>query len=325
MASVDVQALQQDRQSERGSDETALQERRRIQKLIRTGDEHVIPELILSLSYYLGAKTVEQAKGHLPAAIISAQGLGRLCDPSPGQTESYATPLAKNDVTAEQLLLFALKKGNNRLQSAAADALGLIGTPHFSLDDLKERELYDKSASVKARCKMAIRRINQRNKPRGIATGEIDLVILSACSALGIDIKEKDKGLFKVSVNIQMANQDNRTQNVEIKNCLDKRTLASGRNIEFQYLCISTVCGAANEQILKPAMNLNSSCMNPDDLEKDYQFVQGSLALQGGKLILVQTLPAALVTADLLRQSIISIANDGDEIERHLYKGRDSH
>ena len=39
MASVDAQALQQDRQGDRGSDETALQERRRIQKLVRTGDE----------------------------------------------------------------------------------------------------------------------------------------------------------------------------------------------------------------------------------------------------------------------------------------------
>jgi hypothetical protein len=64
MASVDAQALQQDRQGDRGSDETSLQERRRIQKLIRTGDEHVIPELINSLSTFLGAKTVEQSKGH---------------------------------------------------------------------------------------------------------------------------------------------------------------------------------------------------------------------------------------------------------------------
>jgi hypothetical protein len=323
MASVDVQALQQDRQGDMGSDETALKERRRIQKLIRTGDEHVIPELILSLSTYLGAETVDEAKAYLPAAIVSTQGLGRLCDPSPSQTESYATPLAKNDVTAEQLLRFALKKGNNKLQSAAADALGLIGTPHSSLDDLKERELYDKSASVKARCKMAIRRIKRRNKPQGIAIGEIDLVILSACSVLGIDIKDKKEGLFKVSVNIHMANQDNRTQNVEIKNCLDKRTLTYGS--EFQYLCISTVCGQATEQNLKPAMKLNSKCMNPDDLEHESEFVQGSLALRGGNLMLIQTLPAAMVTADLLRQSIIAIANNGDEIERHFCKGSDSH
>jgi hypothetical protein len=64
--------------------------------------------------------------------------------------------------------------------------------------------------------------------------------------------------------------------------------------------------------------------MNPANL-KDYQFVQGSLATQGDKLMLVQTLPAAFVTADLLRQSIMSIANSGDEVERHLYKGKDSH
>ena len=325
MASVDAQSLQQDRQADRGSDETALQERRRIQKLIRTGDEHVIPELMLSLSTFLGAKTVEDSKGYLPAAIVAAQGLGKLCDPSPGQTESYVIPISKHPVTAEQILLFALKKGNNRLQSAAADALGLIGTPNFSLDDLKERERYDKSASVKARCKMAIRRINQRNKPQGIASGDMDLIILSACSATDIAIKIKEEGLFKVTVNVEMANQDNRTQNVEIKSGLDKRTLASGRNIEFQYLCISTVCGAAHEQILKPALKLNSSCMNTSNLEKDYQFVQGSLATQGDKLVLIQPLPAALVSAELLRQSIMSIAYNGDEIERYLYKGKDSH
>jgi hypothetical protein len=237
----------------------------------------------------------------------------------------YASSLSKHPITAEQLLLFALKKGNNRLQSAAADALGLIGTPLFSLDDLKERELYDKSASVKARCKMAIRRIKQRNKPQGIATGEIDLVILSACSSLDIDIKDKkEEGLFKVSVNIQMANQDNRTQNVEIKNCLDKRKSTYGS--EFQYLCISTVCLLkAPEQILKKAMVLNSKCMNPDKLKHNYEFVQGSLAILDDKLMLVQTIPAALVTADLLQQTIISIANNGDEIERALNKGRDSH
>jgi hypothetical protein len=323
MASVDVQSLQQDRQGDMGSDETALKERRRIQKLIRTGDEHVIPELILSLDTYLGAKTVDDAKAYLPAAIVSAQGLGRLCDPSPNKTKPAYPTLKKNKITAEDLLLDALKKGNNKLQSAAADALGLIGTPQFSLDELQDRELYDKSASVKARCKMAIRRIKQRNKPQGIALGEIDLVILSACSALGIDIKDKKEGLFKVSVNIHMANQDNRTQNVEIKNCLDKRTLTYGS--EFQYLCISTVCGQATEQNLKPAMKLNSKCMNPEKLQHESEFVQGSLALRGGNLMLVQTLPAAMVTADLLRQSIIAIATNGDEIERLLCHGGDSH
>jgi hypothetical protein len=325
MASVDAQALQQDRQGDRGSDETALQERRRIQKLIRTGDEHVIPELILSLSAFLGAKTVEESKGALPAAIVAAQGLGKLCDPSPSQIELYETPLSTKKVTAEQLLVFALKKGNNRLQSAAADALGLIGTPRFSMDDLRDREQFDKSASVKARCKMAIRRINQRNKPQGISIGEIDLVILSACTAAGIDIKTKEKGLFKVVVDIEMANQDNRTQNVEIKSCLDERTLASGTKIELQYLCISTVCGPANEQMLKTAMKLNSSCMNPDDIQHDYEFVQGSLAIRGSNLVMLQSLPVNLVTADLLRQSIFSIANSGDEIEKILCKGGDSH
>ena len=213
--------------------------------------------------------------------------------------------------------------GGGGSQSAAADALGLIGTPQFSLDELQDREEFDKSASVKARCKMAIRRIKQRNKPQGIALGEIDLVILSACSALGIDIKDKKEGLFKVSVNIHMENQDNRTQNVEIKNCLDKRTLTYGS--EFQYLCISTVCGQATEQNLKPAMKLNSKCMNPEKLQHESEFVQGSLALRGGNLMLVQTLPAAMVTADLLRQSIIAIATNGDEIERLLCNGGDSH
>jgi len=319
MASVDVQALQQDRQGDMGSDETALKERRRIQKLIRTGDEHVIPELILSLSTYLGAKTVDQAKAYLPAAIVSAQGLGKLCDPSPTQIELYETPLSKNPVTAEHLLRFALKKGNNRLQSAAADALGLIGTPQNSLDGLQDREQYDKSASVKARCKMAIRRIKQRNKTQAIPTGEIDLVILSACSTANIDIETKDKGLFKVNVTIEIENQDNRTQYVEIKSCIDKR------NTEFQYLCISTVCGEITEKNLKPAMKLNSSCMHPDDLQHDYEFVQGSLAVRGSKLLLVQSLPVKLVTTDLLRQSIFSIANSGDEIEKYLCKGKDSH
>lgn len=343
MASVNIQALQQDRQVDRGSDETALNKRRAIQHLVRTGDEHVIPQLILSLSAFLGAKTREDAKDLLPAAIASAQGLGRLCDPSPSQRKVYPTPLSKDPVTAEQLLLHSLRTGNNRLQATAAEALGLIGQQRFSLDDLQEREQFDKSATVKAKCKMAIRRIQQRNKQpqQEVSDSEIDLIILSACSATDIDIKIKTKGRFKVSVNIETpqeeladmraeetdktVNKDNRTQTVEITGHLDKRTLASGRHINFQYLCISTVCGPANEQIIKTAMKMNSNCLKPDDIQHDYAFVEGALAIRSDELLLIQSLPVAFVTADQLRQTIMSIANSGDEIEKKLYKGKDFH
>jgi hypothetical protein len=354
MADVNVQALQQDRAGDRGSDENAMKERREIQKLVRTRDEHVIPQLVSKLSEYLISTNVKRSKDLLPAAVAATLGLGKLCDPAPSQTETYKTFGSENTITPERLLLYALNKGNNRLQSAAADALGRIGTRRC-LDDLKEREKFDKSASVQGRCKMAIRNLTLRIKSSDISSSELEDVISHACNNAFIDVKTNDNGeinddgKFVVIVKIQSPLQPHeskedaqgkgtqefgnnvRTQRVEIRILKDERTLRSGIKRDLQYLSISTVCGTAAEQSFKPALMLNATCLSPTPENEhgispmhDYEFTQGALAVSNNKLMLIQTIPTELVTSNSLQQAIIAIANNGDELEKKLNRGRDT-
>ena len=88
MASVD-QTSREQRQENMGSDETALQERRRIQKIVRVGDERSIPELLNTLCQYLKTGSSQNARGIEPAAIAAIKGLATLVDPTPSQVKEY--------------------------------------------------------------------------------------------------------------------------------------------------------------------------------------------------------------------------------------------
>lgn len=139
--------VRDERKAEMGSDERAQEKRRQIQKIIRAGDEEGITELFSTLNNYLDVPLrSKDAKFLLPAAMAAAEGLGKLCNV--GESE------------AEALLVRALG-GSNRLQCAAADALGLIGTSACQghLENVKNT---DKSAAVRARAKIAIRRLERR-------------------------------------------------------------------------------------------------------------------------------------------------------------------
>ncbi|MFP6603561.1 MAG: hypothetical protein VB862_13600, partial [Pirellulaceae bacterium] len=63
--------IREQRQDAMGSDERALEERRKVQKLIRGDDELVIPELFKKLDTYL----VKPTNAALPAAEMAAIGL----------------------------------------------------------------------------------------------------------------------------------------------------------------------------------------------------------------------------------------------------------
>jgi hypothetical protein len=168
--------VRDERKAEMGSDERAQEKRRQIQKIIRAGDEEGITELFSTLNNYLDVPLRSKgAKFLLPAAMAAAEGLGKLCNV--GESE------------AEALLVRALD-GSNRLQCAAADALGLIGTSACQ-DHLENVKNTDKSAAVRARAKIAIRRLQRRElSSKGGSIGKVQTydellaIVKQACEQL---------------------------------------------------------------------------------------------------------------------------------------------
>jgi hypothetical protein len=328
MASVD-QTSREQRQENMGSDETALQERRRIQKIVRVGDERSIPELINTLCQYLKTGSSQNARGIEPAAIAAIKGLATLVDPTPSQVKEYKTILAEKKLTAEQVVRAALNVGNNRVQGAAAEALGVIGS-YASRDELIEREQFDKSASVRARCKMALRRIERRFKPTS-GNSSFSAAVKTAYMSPDIDVIKEWDDDNEAEINVSLADEDQlgvaaRSQRVRITGHNDPRM--ESQRTAFQdgldYLVVSTVCGTASEKSFNAAMKMNGQRLASATLTKPFQFVQGSLGVFEGNLILLQTLPNSFVTIQTIRQAIESIAQSGDQIENRLTGGQDT-
>jgi len=345
MASVD-QTSREQRQENMGSDETALQERRRIQKIVRVGDERSIPELLNTLCKYLKTGSSQNARGIEPAAIAAIKGLATLVDPTPSQVKEYKTILAEKKLTAEQVVRAALNVGNNRVQGAAAEALGIIGS-YASRDELVEREQFDKNASVRARCKMALRRIERRFKPTS-GNSSFSAAVKTAYMSPDIDVIKEWDDDNEAEINVSLANEDQlgvaaRSQRVRITGHNDPRM--ERRNTSFSdwskkeaellhqrtafqdgldYLVVSTICGTASEKSFNEAMKMNGQRLASATLTKPFEFVQGSLGVFEGNLILLQTLPNSFVTIQTIRQAIESIAQSGDEIENELTFGQDT-
>jgi hypothetical protein len=175
------------RQASMGSDENALEKRRQVQKLVRSGDETVIPHLLKTVEAYLPLPSPEFDKGAraaLPATLAAVDGLGRLCTIG-------ASP------EAEALLIRALVEKGNRLQCAAAMALAKIGSQD-TLEQLDKCARLDRDAAVKACAKIAIRQIQVRARTVGSAIAvrtadELREIVKRACDIPGQKFKQAEK------------------------------------------------------------------------------------------------------------------------------------
>jgi len=164
-----------------------LEKRRQVQKLVRSGDENVIPQLLKTVEDYLPLPSPEFDKGAraaLPATLAAVDGLGKLC-----------TIGASPEV--EALLTRVLIEKGNRLQCAVAMALAKIGSQDI-LEHLDERARLDRDASVRACAKIAIRQIEVRGRSLastgsvGTAT-ELRELVKRACDVQGQNFKQVEK------------------------------------------------------------------------------------------------------------------------------------
>ncbi|MCH2668119.1 MAG: type III secretion system chaperone, partial [Deinococcales bacterium] len=142
-------------------------------------------------------------------------------------------------------------------------------------------------------------------------------------------IKEWDDD-NEAEINVSLADEDQlgvaaRSQRVRITGHNDPRM--ESQRTAFQdgldYLVVSTILGTVEEKDLKELMKMNGQRLASANLDKQ-SFIQGSLGLFEGNLILLQTLPNSFVTIQTIRQAIESIAHSGDEIEKSFGSGRDT-
>ena len=345
--------------SEIGSDESAQEKRRQVQKIVRTGDEEGIPVLFQYMkAYFKVPARSKDAKFYLPAAMAAAEGIGKLCNPE--------------EEEAEGLLIQALG-GSNRLQCAAADALGSIGTANSALGPLEKVASIDKSAAVRARAKIAIRRIGQRYREKSVGTvgkvrtaDELRAVLdqafppgkpgqeLVPVVKQGSEDNVPISNLFKVKV----SPSENRTQTVYIQigspndvtsvgsdsrtdveqkqaGLSDVRALA-GLNIHLNYIVLFTPCGPASEKNYKPVLKINARRLTPEKYQvgvgkhKNQEFFsQGALGVYSNpdlgindEFCMFETLPLEDVSVGTLKKSVKVLAFIGDELEKTL-RGND--
>jgi hypothetical protein len=341
--------------SEIGSDESAQEVRRRVQKIVRTGDEEGIPVLFNYIKSYLQVPArSKDAKFYLPAAMAAAEGIGKLCNPE--------------EEEAEGLLIQALG-GSNRLQCAAADALGSIGTANSALGPLENVANIDKSAAVRARAKIAIRRIEQRYRQKGVGTvgkvrtadelrsvleqafpqsepvvkkGSEDNVHISNLHQVKISPSEKRTQTVYIQIgspnDATYAGSDSRTD-VEQKQAglSDVRALA-GLNIHLNYIVLFTPCGPASKnpqeifKQYKKVLEINARRLTPEKYRvsvgkhKNQEFFsQGALGVYSNpdlgfndEFCMFETLPLETVSVGTLKDSVKVLAFVGDEVERAL-------
>jgi hypothetical protein len=339
--------------SEIGSDESAQEVRRRVQKIVRAGDEEGIPDLFKYIKSYLQVPArSKKAKFYLPAAMAAAEGIGKLCNPE--------------EEEAEGLLIQALG-GSNRLQCAAADALGSIGTASSALGPLEKVASIDKSAAVRARAKIAIRRIEQRYRQKGVGTvgkvqtaDELRSVLKQAFPKLEQVVKKGSEDNVQISnlYQVKISPSEGRTQTIYIQigspndatyagsdsrtdveqkqaGLSDVRALA-GLNIHLNYIVLFTPCGPASEKNYKPVLKINARRLTPEKYQvgvgkhKNQEFFsQGALGVYSNpdlgindEFCMFETLPLEDVSVGTLKKSVKVLAFIGDELEKTL-RGND--
>jgi hypothetical protein len=341
--------------SEIGSDESAQEVRRRVQKIVRAGDEEGIPDLFKYIKSYLQVPArSKKAKFYLPAAMAAAEGIGKLCNPE--------------EEEAEGLLIQALG-GSNRLQCAAADALGSIGTASSALGPLEKVASIDKSAAVRARAKIAIRRIEQRYRQKGVGTvgkvqtaDELRSVLKQAFPKLEQVVKKGSEDNVQISnlYQVKISPSEGRTQTIYIQigspndatyagsdsrtdveqkqaGLSDVRALA-GLNIHLNYIVLFTPCGPCSatldsEENSIAVFKINARRLTPEKFQvsvgnhtnQDF-FSQGALGVYRNpdlgidvdEFCMFETLPLETVSVGTLKDSVKVLAFVGDELERKL-------
>lgn len=344
-----MNTLSDQRRAEMGNDQTALEERRRVQKLVQSGDELDIPDLVGYLDRYLsqGSSTPEerlQKKAFLPSGAEAAVGLGKLC--SIGSTKRYPVKcLFGADATIEELLLHALVHSQNQMQCAAADAIGRIGTL-VSQGPLQEAvgaagHPGDKSASVRARAKIALRRVDMRlggrdlSAVRSIKTltpAELDNIFHQACDGEPeLELAKPKDSLYRVTVTLTGdvadtdANRVDRVQHVFIQiNNQHSRSFGRGVTINSDYIVLFTACGPVTEAAYRTVLQMNALRLKPESLPKQpFGFTQGSLGIFQDEFVMIDTQATQQVTRDSIYNGIRVLATLGDEIERKLTGGAD--
>ena len=326
------------RQSEMGSDEGAMEERRRVQKMIREGEEHAVPGLL----EVLGGHLAGPSRRTEPAAMKAAEGLAKLCNI--GELTSYPVNALGTSLTVEQILIRAVQDGSNRLQCSATDALGLIGTPDVR-GHLKARSTEDKSARVRARAKIALRRLELRggqtlsNPQTPEALGAL---LEAACEPTGFELKQvektqelKENAVVSNLFEILVAPSEGRTQTVFVKTgeqrsndqvgLVDDRGLAQGLMVHSRYVVLYTPCGPATPAVFEQALKMNALRLSPDSFKNSpHGFSQGSLGVYRKELCMFETLQMEALSVSSLRHSVRVLALVGDEIEKQLTKGGDA-
>lgn len=326
------------RQSAMGSDEGALEERRRVDKMIRESDEHAVPGLL----NVLGSHLAGPSRRTEPAAMKAAGGLAKLCNI--GETTSHPVDALGTSLTVEQILVRAVQHGSNRLQCSATDALGMIGTPDVR-SHLKARSTEDKSARVRARAKIALRRLDLRggqtfSNPQ--TPEALTALLKAACEPTGFELKqvEKTQELKEAEVvsnlfEILVAPSEGRTQTVFVKTgeqrlsdqvgLVDDRGLAQGLMIHSRYVVLYTPCGPATPTVFEQALKMNALRLSPDSFKNSpHGFSQGSLGIYNNELCMFETLQLEALSVSSLRHAVRVLALVGDEIEKQLTKGGDA-
>ena len=339
--------IREQRQGSMGSDERALEERRKIQKLIRDDDELIIPDLFKKLDDYL----VKPTNAGLPAAEMIAIGLGKLSAIGDTETHPSAALLkewGRDKGTVEDLLILVLVKGKNRMQCAASDALGQIGTltskAAFEAAAGVGGNVGDKNAAVRARAKIGLRRVNMRLGGRDLGgtrtlkkldAVELDKIIHQACDGepeLELD-HPKDK-LYRVTVTLtgdraetleeKQENARSQTVFIQIDN-RHSRSFGRGVTIHSDYVVLFTPCGPLNDSAYKQVLQMNALRLNTKKLEdQPFGFTQGSLGIYGDEFVMLDTQPIETITKDTIYRAIRVLASLGDEIEKKLTGGKDA-
>ena len=329
--------IREQRQAAMGNDERASDERRRIQKLIQDNDELVIPELFEKLDDYL----VKPTNAALLPAETAAIGLGKLS--TIGDAETHSSKAMKKKGTVEDLLIYALSVGKNRMQCAAADALGQIGTltcqePLQSAAGVAGNA-GDRNASVRARAKIGLRRVNMRVGNRDLSgnralksltSDEFQTLVQQACTGEPeFQLDQHDEKRYSVVVTLpgDLAKTEEaqaaRTQKVFVQfgNSFS-RSFGRGVVIRSDYVVLYTFCGPANEKAYKAVLQMNALRLKPESLEnQEFGFAQGAVGIHQNEIVMIDTQPIETVTKDSIYSGIRVLATLGDEIEKKLPGG----
>ncbi len=308
----DASSIRQTRLRELGSDEDALEQRRMVEKLIRTGDELAVPTLVTVLDNHL----IKPSRRSTQAAVKGAIGLGKLCRSGAETHKSKSYPTG---TTVENLLVRALRNGSNTLQCAAADALARIGGEQ-ARKALTEQaggdgQSGDKNATVRARAKIALRRLQLRSGlHRKIRTADqIESIIRTSCD--GTDYKlEPSNGGFTVKV--ALPGDRKQTIHIKTKN-VATRKLPDGTLIRSEYVLMYTPCGPAKPEHFEKILKLNALKL------KSEGFATGSLGLYQGQIVMIETQSYDSVDEKEVRTGIQVLAMIGDEIEKQITDGED--